>query len=110
MTQRGEAQDMSTPTTSSSRLASTIRQAAADPSIAAIVLDVDSPGGQVYGIEELGNAIYEARSSKPIAAVANSLAASAAWPRVKQVSFTPRQVLRLDRSASTPCTSTILRR
>src|SRR6202043_3845971 len=62
-----------------SRLASTIRQAAADPSIAAIVLDVDSPGGQGYGIEELGNAIYEARAAKPIAAVANSLAASAAY-------------------------------
>jgi signal peptide peptidase SppA len=86
LTQRGGIDDLSTPTTSSARLASTIRQAAADPSISAIVLDVDSPGGQVYGIEELGNAIYEARSAKPIAAVANSLAASAAYWAASQAS------------------------
>lgn len=79
ITQRGGMADMSTPTTSASALASIVRQAASDPSISAIVLDVDSPGGSVYGIEELGNAIFDARSSKPVAAVANSLAASAAY-------------------------------
>lgn len=79
LTQRGEMQDLSTPTTSSSRIASMVRTAAADPSIAAIVLDIDSPGGSVYGTEDLGNAIFEARGSKSVAAVANSLAASAAY-------------------------------
>lgn len=79
MTQRGEAQDMSTPTASSSRIAGAVRQAAADPSVGGIVLDIDSPGGSVYGVEDLGNAIFEARNSKPVTAVANSLAASAAY-------------------------------
>jgi signal peptide peptidase SppA len=79
LTQRGEFTDMSEPTTSMSRLATAVNAAAADSSIAAIVLDVDSPGGSVYGVTELADAIYQARQAKPIAAVANSLAASAAY-------------------------------
>jgi signal peptide peptidase SppA len=75
----GADPDTSEPLTSMSRLASTINQAAADPSISGIVLDVDSPGGSVYGLQELGDVIYGARAAKPIAAVANSLAASAAY-------------------------------
>lgn len=50
-----------------------------DPTVAAIVLDVDSPGGTVTGIEELSTEIFKARGIKPISAVANSLAASAAY-------------------------------
>lgn len=50
-----------------------------DPSVAAIVLDVDSPGGSVSGIDELSSEIHSARGIKPISAVANSLAASAAY-------------------------------
>lgn len=50
-----------------------------DPDIGAIVLDVDSPGGQVSGIEELSTKIYEARGPKPIIAVANHTMASAAY-------------------------------
>lgn len=50
-----------------------------DPEIGAIVLDVDSPGGQAPGIEELGQKIYQARGRKPIVAVANHLMASAAY-------------------------------
>jgi signal peptide peptidase SppA len=45
----------------------------------AIVLDIDSPGGSCYGVEELAERIYAARARKPIYAVANSLAASAAY-------------------------------
>jgi signal peptide peptidase SppA len=86
LTQRGGFDDVSMPTTSSARLAGAIRQAAADPSISSVVLDVDSPGGQIFGIEELGNAVFEARAAKPIAAVANSLAASAAYWVASQAS------------------------
>jgi capsid assembly protease len=50
-----------------------------DPEIGAIVLDVDSPGGQAPGIEELAQKIYQARGRKPIVAVANHLMASAAY-------------------------------
>ncbi len=50
-----------------------------DPEIGAIVLDVNSPGGSVYGIQEVSQKIFEARGQKPIIAVANHLAASAAY-------------------------------
>lgn len=78
--------------TSSELLGRTIRAAAADPSISAIVLDVDSPGGAVDGTPEVVDAIYEARSAKPIVAVANSLAASAAYwiaSAANEISVTP---------------------
>jgi signal peptide peptidase SppA len=54
-------------------------EAVADSSVSRIVLDVDSPGGSVYGITELANKIYNARGKKPILAVSNSLMASAAY-------------------------------
>lgn len=50
-----------------------------DPQVGTIVLDIDSPGGDVFGTAELGDSIFNARGSKPIVAVANSLAASAAY-------------------------------
>jgi signal peptide peptidase SppA len=51
----------------------------ADKSVGAIVIDVDSPGGSVYGVSELSRKIYNARGKKKIIAVANSLMASAAY-------------------------------
>jgi signal peptide peptidase SppA len=54
--------------------------AMADSSVQAIVLNIDSPGGGVYGVQELADKIYNARGhGKQIIAVANSLAASAAY-------------------------------
>lgn len=50
-----------------------------DPSISAIVLDVDSPGGNSYGVMELADRIFSARGTKPSYAVANSMAASAGY-------------------------------
>ena len=50
-----------------------------DATVGAIVLDVDSPGGQVNGIEELSKRIFDARGTKPIVAVANHTMASAAY-------------------------------
>ena len=51
----------------------------ADPGVGAIVLDIDSPGGTVYGVPELAEEIWAMRGRKPIVAVANSMAASAAY-------------------------------
>ena len=56
-----------------------LRAALSDDSVGGILIDVDSPGGSVYGVQELSNEIYQARSQKPIVAIANSLAASAAY-------------------------------
>ena len=64
---------------STERFGALLRQTLADPSIGAVVIDVDSPGGSVYGVQELADEIFAARGPKPIVAVANSMAASAAY-------------------------------
>jgi signal peptide peptidase SppA len=63
--------------TSTSAISKALRQANADDSITSIVLDIDSPGGSVYGVAELAAEIRA--SAKPVTALANSLAASAAY-------------------------------
>lgn len=55
------------------------RSALSDESVRAIVLDIDSPGGSAFGITELAAEIRAGRGQKPIVAVANSMAASAAY-------------------------------
>lgn len=65
--------------TSIEGLTSRFRAALADPSVKAIVFDVDSPGGSVEGVPELADEIYGARKQKKITAVANPMAASAAY-------------------------------
>jgi signal peptide peptidase SppA len=47
--------------------------------VAAIVFDIDSPGGEVAGLFDLVDEIYEARGAKPIYAIANESAYSAAY-------------------------------
>ena len=60
-------------------VASTLKAALADPSVRAILFDVNSPGGVVAGTKELADAIAEARTKKRCAAYANGLCASAAY-------------------------------
>lgn len=50
-----------------------------DPDVKAIMLDVDSPGGEVSGCFDLVDTIYEARGSKPIWSILNESAYSAAY-------------------------------
>lgn len=63
-----------------SKIGRSLRQLDADPSVGAIVLDIDSPGGSVYGTDELASVVYEIRQSgrTKIVAVADPLMASAA--------------------------------
>lgn len=56
-----------------------IDQLANDPSVKSIVLDIDSPGGSMFGLEELTQKIRAAAGKKRVVAVANSLMASAAY-------------------------------
>lgn len=65
--------------TSSESIGRAVEAAANDPKAEAIVLDIDSPGGYVAGIPEAADKILAARKVKPIHAVANHLAASAAY-------------------------------
>ena len=81
VTQRGNMiDDISGPgSTSTQRFTQALRDAIADPAVGSILIDIDSPGGSVYGVGELAAEIMQARSAKPICAIANSLAASAAY-------------------------------
>lgn len=56
-----------------------ITQAIADPTVAGIVLDIDSPGGEAGGVFELAEQIRSVNRAKPIWAVANDQAFSAAY-------------------------------
>lgn len=51
----------------------------ADTNVSQIVLLIDSPGGTVTGCFELADKVYAARGTKPITAVANDSAYSAAY-------------------------------
>jgi signal peptide peptidase SppA len=50
-----------------------------DPDVRAIVLDIDSPGGEVSGCFDVADAIYRARGGKPIHAILSESAYSAAY-------------------------------
>ncbi|WP_424195520.1 S49 family peptidase [Ampullimonas aquatilis] len=65
--------------TSTQQFTAALRDALADDSISQILIDIDSPGGSVYGVGELCAELYAARGQKNIVAVSNSLAASAAY-------------------------------
>jgi signal peptide peptidase SppA len=55
------------------------QQALRDPTVRAIVLNIDSPGGSVDGTFELANLIYESRGKIPIVAHTDGMMASAAY-------------------------------
>lgn len=81
VTQRGNmVDDISGPgSTSTQQFTSALRQVLGDDTVGQILIDIDSPGGSVYGVAELASEIVKARAQKPVVAVANSLAASAAY-------------------------------
>lgn len=80
LTQRGSIWQEVFGGTSTQAFEAAFSRAMASKSIGAIVLDIDSPGGTTPGVQEAADRVYAARGQgKPIVAVANSLAASAAY-------------------------------
>lgn len=75
--QRSSQIDICEGGTSTQQISGALADANADPAISQILLDIDSPGGSVYGVQELAAEI--AASKKTVVAFANSLAASAAY-------------------------------
>jgi HK97 family phage major capsid protein len=68
------------------------RSALSNPDVKAIVLDVDSPGGSVYQVDEFAKEIFDARGQKKIVAQINPLAASAAYylaSQADEIAITP---------------------
>ncbi len=69
-----------------------VRNAISNPEVKSIILDIDSPGGQVEGVQELATEILAARKVKPIVASINALAGSAAFwlaAQASQIAITP---------------------
>jgi signal peptide peptidase SppA len=60
-------------------LARDFTEAVNNPDIHSIILDIDSPGGEVNGVSELAEMIHATRGSKPIVAYASGDAASGAY-------------------------------
>lgn len=65
--------------TSTQELATDLQTALDSPQVRAIVLNIDSPGGEANGINELADMIHAARGKKPIKAYVGGTAASAAY-------------------------------
>lgn len=65
--------------TSYASIGEQLTMALQDVAVKAILLDVDSPGGEAGGVFDLADQIYAARKTKPIWAVADEEAFSAAY-------------------------------
>lgn len=76
--------------TSIQMLAADLQTAVDDPAIKAIILEIDSPGGQLAGVSELAAQIRAANSSKPVVAYISDMGASAAyWLASRRVPLLP---------------------
>jgi ClpP class serine protease len=56
-----------------------LAEAMADPAVQSIRLAIDSPGGEVFGVDEVRGAIARAAATKPVTAVNTGNVASAAY-------------------------------
>lgn len=65
--------------TSYGEIAAMLDAAMADPQVSGILLDIDSPGGEASGSFELARRVREVAAQKPVWAVANDAAYSAAY-------------------------------
>ena len=79
LVKRAGAIEAASGLTSYGHLEEQILDAAIDPAVRAILLEVDSPGGEAAGVFDLSDLVYEARSLKPVWAVADEEAFSGAY-------------------------------
>lgn len=77
--QRASMMDAECGAVSTEDLRKQIAAAVSDKSVGRIVLQIDSPGGSVFGMQELAADIQQLGTQKKIIAVADSVAASAAY-------------------------------
>lgn len=79
LTKRPEPFSSILGTTSYEEIQNAILQAQNDEQVKAILLDIDSPGGEVSGLFDLVDFIYGSRDVKPIYSIANDSTFSAAY-------------------------------
>ena len=73
-----------------------LKDAVTDPEVRAIALDINSPGGEATGMFGLAEKIRSARDQKPIVAVVNDMAASAAYglaSAAHEIAITPTSIV-----------------
>ncbi len=78
--------------TSLDRVGAQLAEALDDTTVDTIVLHIDSPGGTTGGVQELADAVLAARDRKRVVAIADTLAASAAYwiaSQATELSVTP---------------------
>ncbi|MFP3020225.1 S49 family peptidase [Wolbachia endosymbiont (group A) of Pogonocherus hispidulus] len=79
LTKKSEAFDDVLGMTSYEKIREKIEEALIDEEVETIILDIDSPGGEVNGLFDLSDFIYKARGERKIIAIANDDAYSAAY-------------------------------
>lgn len=82
--------------TSYEGLMAQVRDAAADPEIHTILLDIDSPGGEATGMFAAAELIREVAKTKNVVAMVNDVAASAAYglaSAARQIVVSPTSVV-----------------
>jgi len=75
----GMASDLSQMGTSLDTFASRYQAAMTDSNIAGVIVQIDSPGGNVYQVPETSDLIYSLRDNKPNVGVVTGMGASAAY-------------------------------
>ena len=79
LVQRSSGLDAESGLTSYAQIGAQMREAMADTQVRAVLMEIDSPGGEIAGLFDLVDTIYQARSIKPVWAIANENAYSAAY-------------------------------
>lgn len=79
LVRRGLGLEAASGLTSYGEIGAMLSAALADPSIAGILLDIDSPGGEAGGVFELARKIRAVDAQKPVWAIASDSAFSAAY-------------------------------
>jgi signal peptide peptidase SppA len=76
---RGAWLDSRSGLTSYEGIGAQVRDAAGDPEVHAILLDISSPGGEAAGMSGVAELVRSVRQTKPVLAFVNDVAASAAY-------------------------------
>jgi signal peptide peptidase SppA len=79
LVRRGSYLNAASGLTSYAEIEAMFDAAVADSTVKGIILEIDSPGGEAGGVFDLADKIFNARAQKPIWAVANEEAYSAAY-------------------------------
>lgn len=84
--QRASQLGMCEAGTGAEEIGAALDAALADSSVSDILMRFDTPGGAVFGVQELGDKIRAARAQKPVVGIADSMAASAGYWLLSQCS------------------------